>query len=399
MESHPLIPLTQTRESFESGPHQTLLEPQDTAKTEQQVESTSISNAQYPQLPPFDRSLTTNSSRIAGLGLSSIAIIGSLISGIYVLQNPNNYCFYQVSLPTAGAEASSLVANILVALLTDSMGYLHATTLRWALYREDRLEFNTNIRLFKSARRSAPIKWPANICWVSSLILCYAATSQMFVRGTIAQDSSGTLYTVLDEPLVDAGTNDTYVNGVAVSALAIGLFGQAALSSWCLFSASKPVSTWSSNPLNNCLALLHGNLEHKSGRCMLSVHQKDMADQPTRPSKQQKSARLANRSVVYVVWFVWALAILALVWAVVLVLVSRNTILIYGGIWTLTPSWFTEETIDGSGNYLNSVSLDMTPDGNNIQSTVYFPWGVQVTLGVFFCLCYSRSANYWASLH
>jgi hypothetical protein len=367
MESHPLILLAPVRETSHNDLHETFLGYDDFAETGEQIENTSLYSTPYPSLPPFDRSSTTASACIAGLALSGFATIGSLIGGLCILCNSTTHFFYQVPLPTAGAEATSLVVNILVALLTDSMGYIHATSLRWALYREDRLKFNTNIRLFNSARKSAPNRWPANFCWIISLILCYAATSQMFVHGHI-----------------NSLTTNTHVNGVALLALAFGLFVQVALSTWCLFSTSRLVSTWSSNPLNNCLALLHGTLEHTPGRCMLSVHQANMVAQPKRPSERQKSARLTKGSVLYVIVLLWVLAVLAFLWAVTLALVSRNVLLFYapGDTWTFTPSWF--RVFDDDGINLNSVLLEMTPNPRTSYSAINFPLGVQVILGILF---------------
>jgi len=160
MESHPLILLAPVKETSHDDLHEPFLGYDDFAETGEQVENTSLYSTPYPSLPPFDRSSTTASACIVGLALSGFATVGSLTGGLYLLCNPTTHIFYPVPLSTAGAEATSLVVNILVALLTDSMGYIHATSLRWALYREGRLKFNTNLRLFNSACKSAQTDGP-----------------------------------------------------------------------------------------------------------------------------------------------------------------------------------------------------------------------------------------------
>jgi hypothetical protein len=137
----------------------------------------------------------------------------------------------------------SFIINILVACVTDCVGYIHGTPLRWALYREDRLEFNTNTRLFTNARSSTPNRWPSNVLCVASLILCYAATSLLFTR-------VGPIYGGHDISL------RVIVNRMAITALGLRLMGQAAIASWCLLSTLREIPTWSSNPLNNTLARL-----------------------------------------------------------------------------------------------------------------------------------------------
>jgi hypothetical protein len=91
------------------------------------------------------------------------------------------------------------------------MGFIHSTSLRWALYREARLEFNTNIRLFTSARSSALNRWYTNAIWTACLILCYASTSQVFLWGTVFNGY------------------ESFVSRLAVGTLAIGLLGQAVI--------------------------------------------------------------------------------------------------------------------------------------------------------------------------
>ena len=48
-------------------------------------------------------------------------------------------------------EITSLIFNICVALSMETVGFIHATSLRWALYHEVGLEFHSNLPLFTNA--------------------------------------------------------------------------------------------------------------------------------------------------------------------------------------------------------------------------------------------------------
>ena len=331
-------------------------------------------------LPAPDKGQKMEIFCILGLGLSGVAIFACLISSIIILENSDLYCFKQVNLTVTDAEATSFVINILVALVTDSMGFIHGTSLRWALYNEGRLEFNTNIRLFTSARTNAANRWPANIVVICSLILCYAATSQMFLSGYVDVD------TMAEASLLDGTLAPKfYVNGIAVAGLGLGLLGQAAITTWSMVSMSSSIGSWSSNSLNNTLVLLHEGLEAKRGRCMMSVHQSSLPSEPNYPLKSQKSALRATHTIRYILTFVWTLAVLSIVWGVVILLVSRATALRNGDPWIATPSWqlYTPAT-DYARSTVNDVAFYMSPNDNNHLSPVVYPWGVQIILGILF---------------
>jgi hypothetical protein len=139
----------------------------------------------------------------------------------------------------------------------------------------------------------------------------YAATSQLF-----RQVREG------GESLVPV----TALNLIALAALSLGLLGQAIIATWSLISSSKSVLSWSSNPLNNTLALLHENFEHETGRCMLSVHQSSMPSVPWRPEKRQKSALHANPLVRHVLYMLWVFAVLSTVGVVVVICIALRNI-------------------------------------------------------------------------
>lgn len=66
---------------------------------------------------------------MTGLALAWLVVIGCLIASILIMKTPPGTAglfFRAVLLSTSSAEATALVLNIFVALLTDSMGYIQA---------------------------------------------------------------------------------------------------------------------------------------------------------------------------------------------------------------------------------------------------------------------------------
>ena len=130
-------------------------------------EYTLVATAPSTSLPKFDKSRTTAILSIFGLLLTWLAVVGCLLAAVLILKDRSAFYPRLIPLPTAAADATSFIINILVALFTDCLGFIHGTSLRWALYREGRLHFNTNIRLFNSARKSSPNRWPANLICIA----------------------------------------------------------------------------------------------------------------------------------------------------------------------------------------------------------------------------------------
>lgn len=227
----------------------------------------------------YDKSRTTARLCIVALGVAWFVVCGCLFSAILILKDRSTFGFYLVPLSNTTADLSSFFINIFIALLTDALGFIHGTSLRRVLYQEKRLLFNTNLHQFNSARNSAPNRWPSNILCAICLIICYAATSQLFVV------------------IVDAYVN-VYVNGIAIAVLRFGLMGQAAIGTWCIFSTIRNTPIWSSNPLHNCLILLHGGgLKPTSGYSMLPVSQQSIGFASKKPCRAQIRLLVAHSSV------------------------------------------------------------------------------------------------------
>jgi hypothetical protein len=291
-------------------------------------------------LPNFDPAHGTRTACAVGLVVSwiaSVACIATAVS-IYLLRN---LLVQPLGFLGLYGEFVPLVLNLGAAFCTDCLGYIHATSLRWALQREGRLHFNSNNRLMTSARRSAPNRWFTNASWAFCLIITYAAISQLFIIiGYQHPVDIGVLG--LTVPYA------TGLNTIALAALGVGILGQAIISTWCLLTTSESIPTWSSNPLTITLASRHLGLEHRSGRCMFSVHFSSQDARPSCPSRRQMSAYKADPSIKAILYFVWLTLPLAVAWGTTMFLVERQVDTeesrIVDASFTISP-FFTPEDI------------------------------------------------------
>lgn len=223
----------------------------------------------------FDRDLSTRNlcivALIAGISLGAISLtlgvrivasgkvlLPSFLLGKYVnIQNlfypfptktaKHYFTGHRIfNIPGPAVLSASLALNVLLTILFDSMNYIQKCTLRWALWREGRLQYNSNPRLFASARQYAPNSWYMNVVACIALILGYGSastlTSNVYMTGF--SDARGHLITPADP---QGWALD--INGWCLAGLGIALLLQGLICSWCLVR-SQHVPTWSSNPLN-----------------------------------------------------------------------------------------------------------------------------------------------------
>ncbi|KAF8865935.1 hypothetical protein BDZ45DRAFT_568128, partial [Acephala macrosclerotiorum] len=52
---------------------------------------------------------------------------------------------------------------IIITVCNESLGFIRSTSLKWALQRERRLEFNSNLRLFSMSRTFGRNAWYSNV--------------------------------------------------------------------------------------------------------------------------------------------------------------------------------------------------------------------------------------------
>ncbi|KAL1623786.1 hypothetical protein SLS54_004247 [Diplodia seriata] len=96
-----------------------------------------------------------------------------------------------LQLPEIVKQLTPLALNLWLTLLMDALGYMHATSLKWALARDGRLAFNSNLRLFTAARSSAPNAWYANAVMLAGMVVAYASSSLLLVDAYDGRGNNG----------------------------------------------------------------------------------------------------------------------------------------------------------------------------------------------------------------
>lgn len=224
----------------------------------------------------FDRHLGTRNLSIVALviamslGLSSLVLgtrtvisgkvsLPSFLLGKFIIVGNIPYPFPNLattkhyftghrvfSMPEAAVLSASLALNISLTLLFDSMNNIQKCTLRWALWKEGRLQYNSNPRLFSCARRFAPNGWCTNSISCVALVLGYGSTSILTSNVYVAGFSDSKSHLI--KPAAPQGWA-LDINGWSLSGLGVALMVQGLICTWCL-ARSQHVPTWSSNPLN-----------------------------------------------------------------------------------------------------------------------------------------------------
>ncbi|GFF52872.1 hypothetical protein IFM51744_07957 [Aspergillus udagawae] len=328
----------------------------------------------------FDTASATRSGCIAAVSTGVILSLLCLISGVYLLRTNQATLGASASISTSGREAMALGINIILALCTDGMMFVHSVSLRWALYREERLEFNTNIRLFTSSKRFGPNKWYINVVALTCLMLSYASSSVLLLS---------------DQAVALSENDDQFpllINATALVALGLGLAGQAVIAVWCLVSSYKLIPTWSSNPLNTASAVMqNGDLAHHPGRCMLSVYQRQMPSQETYPMDRQGNIFQLQGMVRYILALLWSLALLAIAWPIAIATVSKSIGNASAAGQGFEPLCWRVELKWNKINWAcsrNYVTLSLSPYANDHNpNSATFSYGAEAVLCVLFvCL-------------
>lgn len=168
-------------------------------------------------------------------------------------------------------------------------------SLRWALFHEGRLRFNSNLRLLTSAKSCPANRAPFNFTSLVLLVISYTGASQ-----SVSQREGAITF-----------------GGVALFFLSIGLLGQVAISAYCLYGAvGRKILSWSASPLNTALACLHHGLyDRHPGRGMMGVESKDLPPEPQRPKKRQPSMRKTCPTTYKIVCVTFLFAFLIIVFA------------------------------------------------------------------------------------
>jgi hypothetical protein len=251
----------------------------------------------------YDRGHWTYRCCITGLCCSYVAGIACAILASGVLghsENPDGSFYHwarmhtwpHINISPALAEVVPLAVNVVVTALIEATGLIHATTLRWALGR--RLTFNSNLRLFASARGSFALGPVANTLHAGLLVLTYTSTSLLFPISPSPE------FCKINPVGTEIASCDglVYLSPPAMGCLAAALFGQAVLATWQIISIKVP--TWSASPLDTAWASVErGMLTRTPGRCMASVHDSSAppTDQGFLAKEKQGSAWSAHKQV------------------------------------------------------------------------------------------------------
>lgn len=162
--------------------------------------------------------------------------------------------------PMKGEYACILLSMSLataVTLCNESLAFIHSTSLRWALWRENRLIYNTNLRLLTRSRTVRCNAWYTNFAWFLFAAVAYTAAGQIFLWMPPHLDK-----TVLEDS--DRDPDAIYVKFSAFLALSFGLLGQVVISVWSLMTRARSLFSWDTDPLNNTLVCCHRGLGHNA---------------------------------------------------------------------------------------------------------------------------------------
>lgn len=226
---------------------------------------------------------------LVGLAVALVGSISALILGGFVykrqqvIYNYRTESYDQTPLgleSTTSKEVISLLLNVYVTLITECLDFIHSASLRWALHNEGRLTFNSNLRLFTSAKQSYANGRIANFVWAVTLALSYTSVSQILLPNS--PNSTFRSYIWCPSPLVILG---------------VSLLCQALLATWCLIpSKQRNILSWDSSPLNTTLAYLHRNGRRFHAHQCVAI-----------PSSRQRNAYRAVPNVRRIVIFLWVL--------------------------------------------------------------------------------------------
>lgn len=306
----------------------------------------------------YDRSLLSRRYAIVGVAFSSVISCCCIVTGIVILAThgvsgviPLMRLSGAMQSSTLPAEISTLILNLLVTICTESTGFVHSISLRFALVSESRLRFNANLRLLTAAGGWRDPNG-ALLNGVMAVLLIISYTSSSLV---VFDNSTPT-------------SNDSSTISVAVAGFPILLLGVALLLQTVIaLSGLRAVKilTWSSSPFDLTAALVHHmQLTPVPFQCMRGLSKRGAG--PTKPSKSQPSAYAAHSSIEKVVMSLWMLVLACAVWGAITTFVLNG---IYGTSssspkykWTLFPDavtqastcWLTRLLISSGG--LQSLS-------------------------------------------
>lgn len=183
--------------------------------------------------------------------LNDVEVIINFYSYLYPEDPiPTTHCIYRP--PPGGALLVSLLLNLIVATILDSVNHIHAAALRWTLFHEGRLKSNFNVRLFTRSKCHGPNSWDMNVISGVGLAISYGALSCIMID--IQVEGAVDEKTLDFERLASPPKGFLEVSLLAVTALGAGLLLKVCMSTYSLL-CSRRVLTWSNNLLANAKAI------------------------------------------------------------------------------------------------------------------------------------------------
>ena len=275
-----------------------------------------FAGAEPQDLPSVDIGSNTKLQCLLTIAFGVVCFLACIICSIvFLVTSTTAHISPMIYLPNGlPGEALSFIVNIILTQCLEGLAYVHSISLRWALLKENRLVFNTNIRLTTSSSISRPNSWYINSISAMLLILCYGATSTL----------------VMPRFNLDMGTSyESHLNVIALLALGLALFGQTLLAVWCYYDNLRDIPSWSSNPLNTTITMMNQqSVQHREGRCIDSVQARDTSEaRPMLPHTKQPSQWQISTSARHAMIFIWALTGLSIVWFLTIVLVARSNMI------------------------------------------------------------------------
>ena len=210
-----------------------------------------------------------------------------------------------------------LAQNVLITVCNESLGCIHTVSLRWALQKEGRLDFNSNLRLLSRSRAWGPNAWYSNLLMSCGIIVTYGSSALTF---QLVSGDALVAYQLL---------------GNALIVLGCGIAAQACIATWAMCH-ERDWPTWSSNVLDvaaACLEPQQQSLWHRSGRSIRNVHSSSDPTGPEYPRHQQSSAFRSHRQIRYVLYVLWTATVLCCVWFAVLLSYAARLPNICGRCW------------------------------------------------------------------
>lgn len=311
-------------------------------------------------MPKYDKA---NRTRLCCMAATCLGIILASIfttAGCYLMKKPPTNPSVEFLLPPIQKKVLFGAANLIVSLCIVGMSYVHSVSLRWALYDEGRLSYNTNLRLFTCSKKRGPNRWYVNLSLCISLALSYGSISTLLVHNLIRSSTVTQLPSIL---IVEP-------HGMALVVLGIALGVQAGIAVWCLVSCRHSILTWSSNPLNTTLAMIqNGGMTRRPGRCLLSVHQRHQwPNQFVYPTERQGSIMDAVYATRYIILTLGALPVFAILLAIATIIAAYLTNGEHGTCWRFGLKW----ELDPSPCSKNLIFLDVLQHARiELASTSY----------------------------